>query len=71
MTPEQQNQQAKGRYTLLTVLRATGVLFMLAGIALMVKPMAALPGFLGQLLFMIGVIEALVLPSLLARSWRS
>lgn len=70
MNPNVDEQRERGRFAVLTLLRATGVIMMMIGIVLIVRPFPGLPEFLGQLLFLLGVIESLALPPLLARRWR-
>lgn len=70
MTPDRQEQRDRSRFIVLTLLRATGVAMMLLGIILIVRPWSALPGYAGQLLFLLGVLESLVMPSILAARWR-
>lgn len=70
MNPNVDEQRDRGRFAVLTLLRATGVFMMVLGIFLIVRPLSGLPEFLGQLLFLLGVIESLVVPPFLARRWR-
>ncbi|WP_221794742.1 TMEM43 family protein [Aquisediminimonas sediminicola] len=70
MNPNVDEQRERGRFAVLTLLRAGGVIMMVIGIALIMRPLPSLPAFLGQLLFLLGVIESLVLPPFLARRWR-
>ncbi len=70
MTPDQQQDRDRRRLVVLTMLRASGVVLMLAGIFLILRPWSTLPDFAGQLFFLIGVLASLVAPNLLAGYWR-
>lgn len=70
MTPAEREDRDRRRLVLLTLLRAIGVVLMLAGIFLILKPFQALPDFAGQLFFLIGVLASLVAPNFLAGYWR-
>ena len=65
---------AAARWATIQVVRAMGVAMVLAGlihIAGRISALADVPRWFGYVLIGIGMIEAFVLPQLLARRWRS
>ena len=71
MTPQEQENRARSRFILLTVLRASGVALMLMGMGIMATRMIEPADFLGGLIFIAGMIDSLVVPPILARKWRT
>lgn len=71
MTPPDRSDPAYRRYVLLTLLRGGGALMMIAGLVLWLG--RAIDGGepIGKFLFVIGAVESLVIPAILARQWRT
>jgi hypothetical protein len=61
---------AKARFMAIQALRWSGVAFVVVGLLIIYGRMRVPPP-VGYVLFVIGLIDALVLPSVLARRWRS
>ncbi len=61
---------AAGRFLVLTLLRFSGVALALLGVAV-VAGKVPLPYVAGYVLVLAGVLDALVLPPILARKWRT
>jgi hypothetical protein len=72
MTQEQLEEEAKGRFAILNIVRITGVAFVMMGIANALGRL--LPDFgpyLGYLLIGIGMFEFFFLPKMLVRGWKN
>ncbi len=61
---------AKGRFIAIQLVRIGGVIMALLGL-LVISHRLDLPGPFGVVLFALGLFEALALPLILARRWRS
>ena len=61
---------AKSRWMAIQVLRFAGVALVILGL-LVINRRIELPIEAGYVLFLVGVIDALVMPTVLARRWRS
>lgn len=62
---------ARGRFIVLSVLRFGGVAIALTGISIVAKRWIEPADILGPVLIVVGVIDVLVLPVILAGRWRS
>lgn len=62
--------QAKSRFLVLQVVRLTGVLLGVAGLAILAGKID-LPRIAGAVLVVVGVVDAFVAPAVLARRWKS
>ncbi|HWW65483.1 MAG TPA: hypothetical protein VNZ43_12030 [Sphingomonadaceae bacterium] len=73
MTPEERNRLATVRFTILSALRASGVVLMLIGMWIWHGDIVRTGGWpaLGLPIFVVGFAESLLLPRILARRWRS
>lgn len=60
--------RAKGRFMLINAMRLAGVVMILAGIAVL-NDVLPLPDWAAYLLLVLGMVEAFVTPTLLARMW--
>lgn len=61
---------ARGRFWLIQLTRLSGIVFMLAGLAVLTGKVD-LPRAAGVVLLLVGVAEAFIAPILLARQWQS
>ena len=61
---------AKSRYLVIQIVRLTGVALTVLGVAVIAGKIA-LPEVAGYALVIAGVIDALVVPTILARKWRT
>jgi hypothetical protein len=71
MTPEQIEAQARARFMILNMLRATGVAIMLVGMAIVATGALEPRDLIGSSIFAVGFLESLIIPQVLARKWRS
>jgi hypothetical protein len=65
-----QDDVAKGRFIILQIVRLSGFLFALAGLAI-VAGKIALPQPVGYVLLLMGVGDAMVIPLILTRRWKT
>lgn len=72
MTEEEAERIARARFTVLAVLRAAGVVDMVAGIIIWKSDLLHRGGWpqLGLPIFVLGFAVSLLVPPLLARLWR-
>ncbi len=71
MTPNgAANDPAKGRYLVIQIVRFTGVALTVLGVAVIAGKIEW-PEMAGYALVVAGVIDALVVPPILARKWRT
>lgn len=61
---------AKGRFIAIQALRWSGLAMVIIGL-LVIQKKIALPMEVGYGLFLLGLFDALIMPSLLARRWRT
>lgn len=61
---------AKARFAVIQLLRLTGVVLTVVG-ALVIARRIDLPVEAGYALFFVGVVDALFMPTLLAKRWKS
>jgi hypothetical protein len=73
MTREEEERLERTRFTLLSAARASGAILMLLGLWIWHGDVIREGGYLlvGAPLFVIGFVESLILPQVLARKWRS
>lgn len=73
MTREEQERLERSRFTLLSAARASGAVLMLIGLWIWHGDIVREGGFVevGGAIFILGFIESLILPQILARKWRS
>lgn len=71
MTAPQQKDPARQRFMVLTLLRFSGVALMLIGMANMVARTVEPADLIGGAIFIVGLLDSLILPRLLARKWRT
>jgi hypothetical protein len=71
VTPEEEAQRARDRFAILAGLRAGGIALMAVGLWMWLGgSFAGRYGF-GTILFVVGVLGALVAPALIARRWKT
>ncbi len=70
MQPQTDEQRAKGRFLAIAAMRLFGVIMVLMGIAI-TQGAIDLPHFAAYVLIGLGLVEAFVVPALLARTWSS
>jgi len=71
MSPREQEDLARSRFVVLTVLRASGVVLMLFGMGIMATRMIEPADIVGALIFIAGMIDSLIVPRILTRKWRT
>jgi hypothetical protein len=67
---DQQTDPAMARFAIIQLVRWTGVILTLFGI-LVIAGKLGLPQEAGYVLAVVGIVDALVMPTLLARRWKS
>lgn len=68
---DQPPDPARTRFFILGLVRLGGVVLAFLGISIMAKRWIEPADFIGGALIVVGAIEVLVIPRLLAKSWRS
>lgn len=73
MTPDQEDQLAKVRFSIITLLRSSGAVVMLIGLWIWQGNILRDGGWtaVGLPLFILGFVESLIVPQILARKWRT
>lgn len=73
MTPEDREFLARSRWQTMQLLRFTGIIVMIIGMWIWAGDILRIGGWpmLGVPIFALGIFEALVLPVLLAKRWKS
>ncbi len=73
MTPEDREFLAKSRWQMMQWLRFTGIIVMIIGMWIWAGDILRIGGWpmLGAPIFALGIVEALVLPVILAKRWKS
>jgi hypothetical protein len=73
MTPEDREFLAKSRWQTMQLLRFTGIIVMIIGMWIWAGDILRIGGWpmLGIPIFALGIFEALVLPVILAKRWKS
>jgi hypothetical protein len=64
------NDPARGRFVAIQAMRWLGIAFVVAGL-LTIRGRILLPIEAGYVLVVVGLVDALVMPIMLARRWRS
>lgn len=70
MSTDPARDPAKARYMAILAMRWTGVALVVFGL-LVIYRRIDLPKEAGYVLFLVGIIDALIMPSVLARRWKS
>ena len=71
MTEQDQDNLARQRFVILTVLRASGVALMLLGMGIIASRFVEPSDLIGSIVFAVGFLDSLILPRLLIRKWRT
>jgi len=71
MTQQDQDNLARQRFIILTVLRASGVALMLLGMGIIGSRLVEPSDLIGSIVFAVGFLDSLILPRLLIRRWRT
>ena len=71
MTQQDQDNLARQRFIILTVLRASGVALMLLGMGIIGSRLVQPSDLIGSIVFAVGFLDSLILPRLLIRRWRT
>lgn len=61
---------AKARFFVIQALRWSGVALVMIGLLIIIGRID-LPKLVGQILTLVGLVDALIMPSVLARRWKS
>ena len=67
---QQEEQRAKARFLIINVARVFGVIMVLMGMAIIMGKIA-LPPVAAYILIALGLVEAFVMPTILARQWNT
>ena len=70
MTPEEETE-AQQRFLLLNLARISGAFMLVIGLAIIVNGLFGLPVAAGYVLFLIGIVDFMLVPLLLAKRWKS
>jgi hypothetical protein len=68
--PDSDEQRARGRFMALQMLRLSGIALIVFGV-LVVAGKLSLPAIAGYIMLAVGAVDALILPNVLARKWKS
>ena len=73
MTRDEEDRLARSRFAMLSAMRAAGVAMMLIGMWIWFGDIVREGGYppVGLPLFVLGFLESLIVPQLLARRWRT
>lgn len=67
----QEETRAQYRFLVLNLCRITGALMLVVGLAVIAREAFGLPKAAGYLLFVIGMIDFILVPYILAKKWKS
>lgn len=70
MTPEEETK-AQQRFLVLNLVRISGAIILVIGLAVIANGVFGLPVAAGYVLFLIGIIDFMLVPLLLAKRWKS
>jgi hypothetical protein len=62
---------ARARFMLITLMRLSGIVLMLFGMGIMATGLVEPRDLVGGAIFLMGAIDALIVPRLLIRKWRT
>ena len=71
MTQQDQENLARRRFIVLTVMRASGVALMLLGMGIIASRLLEPSDLVGSIIFAIGFVDSLIAPRILIRKWRT
>lgn len=70
MTPEEETT-AQYRFLVLNIVRISGAIMLVIGLAVIAREAFGLPKAAGYLLFFVGLADFMLVPLLLAKRWKS
>ncbi len=70
MTPDD-DTKAQYRFLMINLVRVTGAVMLVIGLAVIARGTFGLPKSVGYVLFLVGFIDFLVVPVFLAKRWKS
>lgn len=70
MTPEEETK-AQYRFLILNIVRISGAIMLVLGLAIIARGAFDLPKAAGYVLFVVGMIDFMLVPLLLAKRWKS
>jgi hypothetical protein len=70
MTPEEETK-AQYRFLVINIIRITGAIILVLGLAVIARGVFGLPKAAGYLLFLVGIVDFMLVPLLLAKRWKS
>ena len=70
MTPEEETK-AQQRFLVLNLIRLSGAIMLVIGLAVVANGVFGLPVAAGYVLFLIGIVDFMLVPLLLAKRWKS
>lgn len=70
MTPEEETK-AQQRFLVLNLVRISGAIMLVLGLAVIANGVFDLPVAAGYALFVVGIFDFMVVPLLLAKKWKS
>ena len=70
MTPEEETK-AQQRFLVLNLVRLSGAIMLVIGLAVVANGVFGLPVAAGYVLFLIGIVDFMLVPLLLAKRWKS
>lgn len=70
MTPEEETK-AQYRFLVLNIVRISGAIMLVIGLAVIAREAFGLPKAAGYVLFFVGLADFMLVPLLLAKRWKS
>lgn len=67
----QEETRAQYRFLVLNLCRITGAVMLVIGLAVIAREAFGLPKAAGYLLFVVGIIDFILVPYILAKKWKS
>lgn len=68
---QQEETKAQYRFLVLNIVRITGAIMLVLGLAVIANGVFDLPKAAGYVLFVFGIIDFMLVPLLLAKKWKS
>ncbi len=70
MTPEEE-AKAQYRFLVINIVRISGAIMLVLGLAIIARGVFDLPKAAGYVLFVVGIVDFMLVPLLLAKRWKS
>ena len=70
MTPEEE-AKAQYRFLVINIVRISGAIMLVLGLAIISRGVFDLPKGAGYVLFLVGIVDFMLVPLLLAKRWKS